>query len=73
VLAGHLHPCVVLAGGARQRERLPCFWFGRDVGVLPAFGDFTGCAEITVEPGDRVWVVAGSPDPEVLPVMGASG
>lgn len=68
VLAGHLHPCAVLAGMARQRERLPCFWFGRDVGVLPAFGDFTGCAEIEADPDDRVWVVASGTSADVLPV-----
>jgi DNA ligase-associated metallophosphoesterase len=73
VLAGHLHPCAVLTGGARQRERLPCFWFGREFGVLPAFGDFTGCAEIEIDEGDRVWVVAGGPAPEVVPVMVARG
>jgi DNA ligase-associated metallophosphoesterase len=59
VLAGHLHPCAVLVGPGRQRERLPCFWFGRDVAVLPAFGEFTGCAEVEPADGDRVWVVAG--------------
>lgn len=58
VLAGHLHPCAVLTGPARQRERLPCFWFGRDVGVLPAFGEFTGCAEVDAQSSDQVWVVA---------------
>ena len=58
VLAGHIHPCAVLTGPARQRERLPCFWFGHDVGVLPAFGEFTGCAEVDAQPGDQVWVVA---------------
>jgi DNA ligase-associated metallophosphoesterase len=58
VLAGHIHPCAVLTGPARQRERLPCFWFGPDVGVLPAFGDFTGCAEVDAGAGDAVWVVA---------------
>lgn len=68
VLAGHLHPCAVLAGRARQRERLPCFWFGREVGVLPAFGDFTGCAEIEAEVDDRVWVVAGGADAQVVRV-----
>lgn len=68
VLAGHLHPCAVLTGVSRQRERLPCFWFGREVGVLPAFGDFTGCAEIDAEPDDRVWVVAGGAAPEVVGV-----
>jgi metallophosphoesterase superfamily enzyme len=42
VLGGHLHPCVKLLGRARDRMRLPCFWFGPTVGVLPAFGAFTG-------------------------------
>ena len=43
-----------------ESERLACFWFGREAGVLPAFGEFTGCAEIAPISGDRVWVVAGS-------------
>ena len=60
VLAGHVHPCAVLIGPARQRERLPCFWFSksRQVGVLPAFGDFTGCAEVDAQEGDDIFVVA---------------
>ncbi|MEO5814359.1 MAG: ligase-associated DNA damage response endonuclease PdeM [Gemmatimonadaceae bacterium] len=69
VLAGHTHPCAVLTGRARQRERLPCFWFGADVGVLPAFGDFTGCAEVETESDDTVWVVAGE---TVAPVIRAA-
>jgi len=61
VLAGHIHPCVTVRGRGRgNRERLACFWFGRDAAVLPAFGEFTGCAEIAPASGDRVWVVAGS-------------
>ena len=52
-------PTTVLTGPARQRERLPCFKFGRDVSILPAFGEFTGCAEVIAEEGDEVWVVAG--------------
>ena len=59
VLAGHLHPCVNLAGRARDRLRLPCFWFGDRVGVLPAFGDFTGMHAVRPLPADRVFVVAG--------------
>ena len=60
VLAGHAHPCAVLVGPARQRERLPYFWFSeaRRVGVLPAFGEFTGCAEVDVIDGDSIFVVA---------------
>ena len=63
VLAGHVHPCAALVGRGRQRERLPCFWLGEHAGVLPAFGDFTGCAEVTATEGDAVWVVA---DAEVV-------
>lgn len=59
VLAGHLHPAVSLSGPGRQRERLPCFFFGERVGILPAFGDFTGGAAVRPRPGDRVFAVAG--------------
>ena len=58
VLAGHLHPSLRLAGRGRDRLRLPCFWFGARVGVLPAFGAFTGMHGIEPAPGDRVFAVA---------------
>ena len=58
-LAGHLHPCVKLMGKARDRLRLPCFWMGPRAGVLPAFGAFTGMAEVTPKARDRVFAVAG--------------
>ena len=45
VLAGHVHPGVRLYGAGRQRVRLPCFVFSGEVGILPAFGDFTGFAD----------------------------
>lgn len=67
VLAGHVHPSVTLRGAGRQRERLPCFIFGARTGILPAFGDFTGTADVTVAPGDRVFVVA---DDGVIAVAG---
>ena len=59
VLAGHIHPGARLAGSGRDRARLPCFWFGNGVGILPAFGDFTGLADVEPAPSDQVWVVAG--------------
>jgi DNA ligase-associated metallophosphoesterase len=59
VLAGHVHPSVTLRGVGRQRQRLPCFHFGERRGILPAFGEFTGTADVAVAPGDRVYVVAG--------------
>lgn len=66
VLAGHLHPAAQLRGAGRQSARLPCFWFGQRVGVLPAFGGFTGSALVRPQPGDRVFVLA---DGEVLAVI----
>jgi DNA ligase-associated metallophosphoesterase len=58
VLAGHLHPCVWLGGRAHDRLRLPCFHFSARMGVLPAFGAFTGMHPIRPAPGDRVYLVA---------------
>ena len=58
VLAGHLHPAYRVTG-RNDSVRLPCFWFGARVGVLPAFGDFTGGKAIAPQPGDRVFVAAG--------------
>jgi DNA ligase-associated metallophosphoesterase len=59
VLAGHVHPAALLAGRARDSLRLPCFHFGPQVGVLPAFGAFTGMHVMPRGPEDRVFVVAG--------------
>lgn len=58
VLAGHWHPCINVAGRAFERLRLPCFWLGDQVGVLPAFGSFTGMHRIDVRPGDRIFALA---------------
>jgi len=58
VLAGHLHPCVTLGGRAFDTLRLPCFHFGPQVGVLPAFGSFTGMHPIGRTELDRVFAVA---------------
>lgn len=58
VLAGHWHPCVSIAGRAFERLRLPCFWLGEAVGVLPAFGSFTGMHPIAAQPGDRIYAIA---------------
>lgn len=59
VIAGHLHPATILRGRANERVRLACYWFGGNVGVLPAFGSFTGSALISPAAGDRVFGIAG--------------
>jgi DNA ligase-associated metallophosphoesterase len=63
-LAGHIHPAVRLHGEG-ESLRLPCFWFGTRYGVLPAFGSFTGTAEVRPREGDQVFVIA---EDEVLRV-----
>jgi DNA ligase-associated metallophosphoesterase len=64
-LAGHIHPAVRLSACGEKSLRLPCFWFGARYGVLPAFGAFTGNAEVLPRRGDQVFVIA---DEEVLQV-----
>jgi hypothetical protein len=54
-----------VSGRAFERLRLPCFWLGDEdvpahaVGILPAFGSFTGMHRIAPRAGDRVFPVAG--------------
>jgi len=67
-LAGHIHPAVVLTGKGRQSLKLPCFWFGKNCGVLPAFGDFTGGAVVKPQVGDQVFVVTDGPARQVIAV-----
>jgi DNA ligase-associated metallophosphoesterase len=58
VLSGHIHPAARLTGPGRESVRLPCFWVQSRLAVLPAFGEFTGVADIDAQPTDRVWVIA---------------
>lgn len=57
-LAGHVHPGVRMVGKGRQTITLPCFYFGKQQGLLPAFGAFTGIARIQPKKNDRVYVIA---------------
>ena len=58
VLAGHVHPAVSLSGRGGLSATLPCFYFGRDYGLLPAFGDFTGTAVVRPRVGEQVYALA---------------
>lgn len=65
-LAGHVHPCVIMKGPAKQRLRLACYYFGEHQGILPAFGVFTGKHEIVKKTNDRIFVIANE---KVIPVI----
>lgn len=56
-LCGHIHPGVRMRGKGRQNLRLPCFYFGRHTGILPAFGSFTGLHVLKPMEEDQVFVV----------------
>ena len=64
ILSGHIHPAVQLRGQARQAMKLPCFYFGDDYGILPAFGGFTGTHVIEPTDEDRVYLIV---DSQILP------
>jgi uncharacterized protein len=57
-LSGHLHPGVQLRGTGKQSITLPCFYFGKQMGLLPAFGSFTGLARINPKKEERIFVIA---------------
>lgn len=60
VLSGHIHPAVRLKGRGRQSLKLPCFYFGKKEGILPAFGSFTGTHIIEAGAGDKIFTIVES-------------
>lgn len=55
--SGHIHPGIRIRGMGRQTLQFPCFYFGADYGVLPAFGHFTGTVSIDPGPGSNVFAI----------------
>ncbi len=55
---GHLHPGIKVKGKARASFNLPCFHFQKNQLVLPAFGKFTGLANIKVKKSDKIYAIA---------------
>ncbi len=56
-LSGHIHPGIRLKGEGKQSLRLPCFYFGKEQGILPAFGNFTGLAIIKPKKEDSIYSI----------------
>jgi uncharacterized protein len=68
VLAGHIHP--VLRITARSHKlRVPVFWQRAEYLVLPSFGSFTGGANVSPQPADRLY--AAGPE-RVIPLSARS-
>lgn len=58
-LAGHIHPGVQLKGKGKLRQRVACFFFGKNSGLLPAFGSLTGLHTLKVKKDDQVFIPIG--------------
>ncbi|OYW19656.1 MAG: hypothetical protein B7Z52_03300 [Burkholderiales bacterium 12-64-5] len=68
VLAGHIHPAFRLSDRMGLSVRAPCFYFSARVGILPAFGSFTGMHGVRPVAGERVFLVGGE---SVIEIRGA--
>lgn len=60
VLSGHIHPAVSLHHGFGFNLRLPCFVFGENTAILPAFGSFTGTHVMRPPKSARVYAMRDS-------------
>jgi DNA ligase-associated metallophosphoesterase len=59
LIAGHIHPVCTLRDFDRSAVRVPCFVFDDQVGVLPAFGSFTGGHYVPARDRRRIFAIAG--------------
>lgn len=57
VFAGHLHPGISFSGMGKQTLRFPCFHFGSQHAVLPAFSRFSGLSGIRAKKNDSVFAI----------------
>jgi uncharacterized protein len=65
-LCGHLHPSIQIYGKAKQSFRVDCFYFGKNHGILPAFGNFTGRSRMPAKkPEDKIFAIAEN---EIIPL-----
>ena len=69
VLAGHLHPKVVLPMEAGGKVKLPCFWNRGGVMVLPAFGSFIDSGQVQPEAGHEVYAIGDGAVHEVTALV----
>ena len=65
ILSGHVHPAVRLKGKGRQNFKIPCFYFGENYAILPAFGGFTGTHIIKPLIAEQIF---GIVDEQIIPI-----
>lgn len=56
-ISGHVHPGISIVGKAKQRLKFPCFYFGNNYAVMPAFSAFTGLYLVKPNPQEQVFAI----------------
>lgn len=57
IFSGHIHPSITIRGLGKQALTFPCFYFGKQYAVLPAFSKFTGTYSIEPKVGESVFAL----------------
>jgi DNA ligase-associated metallophosphoesterase len=60
IFSGHIHPGIRINGLGRQSLQFPCFYFGANHAVIPAFSRFTGTVSIEPERDSAVFAIVPS-------------
>jgi uncharacterized protein len=55
--SGHIHPGIRVKGAGKQSLCFPCFYFGEQYAVIPAFSRFTGVALIEPKENENVFAI----------------
>lgn len=56
-ISGHIHPGVNVLGKAKQSLKFPCFYFGNDYAIMPAFSAFTGLSLIKPKANEQIYAI----------------
>jgi uncharacterized protein len=56
-LSGHVHPGIRISGAGKQSHCFPCFYFGKEYAILPAFSLFTGMYKIQPGAADNIFAI----------------
>lgn len=59
-IGGHLHPGIGIYNKAKQGLKFPCFYFGEDYAILPAFSAFTGLQLLKPKKNDQIFAIVAS-------------
>jgi len=57
IFSGHIHPGITVRGLGKQSLHFPCFYFGKEYAVLPAFSKFSGTYPIEPKAGENVFAL----------------